>query len=104
MQQRPEILSRARKNICVVTECPQRFHVSSTCFPQPFIARLLPAFSWRPPSWRVRRRPRPTPTLYRVFLTDGSTLVSYGEFARVADLVVLSLPLGGTPAAPRLQL
>ena len=43
-------------------------------------------------------------TLYRVFLTDGSTLVSYGEFARVADLVVLSLPLGGTPAAPRLQL
>ena len=34
----------------------------------------------------------------------ASTLVSYGEFARVADRVVLSLPLGGTPAAPRLQL
>ncbi len=43
-------------------------------------------------------------TLFRVFLTDGSTLVSYGEYARVADRVVLSLPLGGTPAAPRLQL
>jgi hypothetical protein len=43
-------------------------------------------------------------TLFRVFLTDGSTLVSYGEFARVADRVVLSLPLGGTSAAPRLQL
>jgi hypothetical protein len=43
-------------------------------------------------------------TLFRVFLSDGSTLVSYGEFARVADRVVLSLPLGGTPAAPQLQL
>ena len=43
-------------------------------------------------------------TLFRVFLTDGSTLVSYGEYARVADKVVLSLPLGGTPVAPRLQL
>jgi hypothetical protein len=43
-------------------------------------------------------------TLFRVFLNDGSTLVSYGEFARVADRVVLSLPLGGTPAAPKLQL
>jgi hypothetical protein len=43
-------------------------------------------------------------TLFRVFLTDGSTLVSYGEYARVADRVVLSMPLGGTPAAPRLQL
>ena len=35
---------------------------------------------------------------------DGKTLVSYGEYARVADRVVLSLPLGGTPVAPRLQL
>jgi len=43
-------------------------------------------------------------TLYRVFLRDGSTLVSYGEFARVGDRVVVSLPLGGTDAAPELQL
>src|SRR5687767_14726267 len=36
--------------------------------------------------------------LYRVFLRDGSTLVSYGEFARVADRVVMSVPVGeGTP-------
>ena len=27
--------------------------------------------------------------LYRIFLRDGSTLVSYGDFARVADRVVL---------------
>ena len=45
-------------------------------------------------------------SLYRVFLNDGSTLLSYGEFARVADRVVVSLPLGDTapPAAPSLHL
>ena len=38
--------------------------------------------------------------LYRVFLRDGSALVSYGEFARVADRVVVSVPIGegATPA------
>src|SRR4029453_7269971 len=29
--------------------------------------------------------------LYRIFLRDGSTLVSYGEFARVGDQVVFSI-------------
>ena len=43
-------------------------------------------------------------SLYRVFLRDGSTLLSYGEFARVADRIVMSLPLGGTAAAPDLHL
>ena len=43
-------------------------------------------------------------TLYRVFLRDGSTIVSYGEFARVGDRVVVTLPLGGSPASPDLQL
>jgi len=43
-------------------------------------------------------------TLYRVFLRDGSTLVSYGEFARVGDRVVVSIPLGGSDEAPELQL
>ena len=42
--------------------------------------------------------------LYRVFLKDGSVLVSYGEFASVADHVVLSMPIGGTDAAPVLHL
>ncbi len=37
-------------------------------------------------------------TLFRVFLKDGGTLVSYGEIARVADRVVFSMPLGtGNP-------
>ena len=34
--------------------------------------------------------------LYRIFLKDGGVLVSYGEFANVADKVVLWLAIGGT--------
>jgi hypothetical protein len=41
--------------------------------------------------------------LYRVFLQDGGVLVSYGEFARVSDRVVLSIPIGGTEASPVLH-
>src|SRR6185503_12313519 len=33
-------------------------------------------------------------SLYRVFLRDGSTVLSFGEFARVADRIVVSLPVG----------
>jgi hypothetical protein len=39
-------------------------------------------------------------TLFRVFLTDGSSLVSYGEFARVEDRVVFSMPTSATPNPP----
>ena len=46
----------------------------------------------------------PEATLFRVFLTDGTTLVSYGEYARVADRVVISLPISGAEAPPRLQM
>jgi hypothetical protein len=42
--------------------------------------------------------------LYRLFLMDGTTLISYGEFARVADRVVFSIPLGDTTESPSLQL
>src|SRR5438876_5644418 len=53
----------------------------------------------------VSAQPAPADgTLYRVFLRDGSTLLSYGEFARVADKIVMSIPLGSTPAGPDLQL
>lgn len=45
----------------------------------------------------------PSAVLYRVFLKDGGVLVSYGEFARVADRVVLSIPIGGTDASPVLH-
>ena len=42
--------------------------------------------------------------LYRLFLRDGTSIVSYGEFARVADRVVLSIPVGDPAATPTLQL
>ena len=42
-------------------------------------------------------------TVLRVFLRDGTSLVSYGEFARVADRVVFSLPTSALPN-PSLQL
>ncbi len=35
-------------------------------------------------------------TTFRVFLTDGTSLVSYGEFARVGDRVVFSMPTVAT--------
>ena len=43
-------------------------------------------------------------SLFRIFLKDGSTVVSYGEFARVGDEVVLSMPLGADLKKPTLQL
>ena len=39
-------------------------------------------------------------TLLRVFLTDGTSLVSYGEPARVNDRVVFSMPTTSTPNPP----
>jgi hypothetical protein len=42
--------------------------------------------------------------LLRVYLADGSAIVSYGEYARVGERVVFSMPLGGEPESPGLQL
>jgi hypothetical protein len=42
--------------------------------------------------------------LYRLFLNDGTTLVSYGEFSRVGDRVVFSIPVGQAAESPDLQL
>jgi hypothetical protein len=42
--------------------------------------------------------------LYRLFLVDGTALVSYGEFSRVADRVVFSIPVGLAAESPELQL
>jgi hypothetical protein len=39
-----------------------------------------------------------------LFLMDGTTLISYGEFSKVADRVVFSIPLGATDGAPALEL
>ncbi len=48
-----------------------------------------------------------TAELYRIFLTNPGpqdSLVSYGEFARLGDQVVFSLPIGDLNAEPTLQL
>jgi hypothetical protein len=42
-------------------------------------------------------------TLLRLFLTDGTPLVSFGEFATVEDRVIFSMPVGGTAEEPRLH-
>lgn len=43
-------------------------------------------------------------TLFRLYLLDGSVLTSYGEFARVNDSVVFSMPVGGRAEEPRIQI
>src|SRR5688572_15922697 len=42
-------------------------------------------------------------TLFRLYMLDDSVLTSYGEFARVDDSVVFSMPVGGKPEEPRIQ-
>jgi hypothetical protein len=42
--------------------------------------------------------------LLRVFLRNGTALVSYGDFARVGDRVVFSMPTSASLTAPELQL
>jgi len=44
------------------------------------------------------------PTLFRIFLTDGSDVLSYGEYARVGDDVIFSMAVGQAGDEPRLQL
>ena len=87
-----------------MSECPQAFHRSSTCFPQAgFAALFCVCFLLLEPG-ALLAQPAADDTLYRVFLRDGSTLLSYGEFARVADRIVMSVPLGNSTAGPDLHL
>jgi hypothetical protein len=46
----------------------------------------------------------PDTTLFRIFLHDGTPLVSYGEFARVGDRVIFSMPTRSDTSAPDLRL
>jgi hypothetical protein len=75
-------------------------HVSSTRFPHlVFAALLLLVLSPVP----ARAAQEPATRLFRIFLTDGTNLVSYGEFARVAGRVVFSVPIGEVARDPRLE-
>src|SRR5512139_236040 len=43
-------------------------------------------------------------SLFRIILRDGTAVASYGEYARVGDRVVFSMPLGELGENPTLQL
>jgi hypothetical protein len=65
-------------------------------------SRLIAAtivFLWVPPSLHAAQ----DATLFRVFFVDGTSVVSYGELARVDDQVIFSLPAGGATGDPRLH-
>jgi len=64
--------------------------------PKLFIALVF--WAWAAPGFAA-----PDATLFRLFLRDGGTLVSYGEYTRVDDRVVFSMPVGGPADDPRLQ-
>jgi hypothetical protein len=82
------------------TAFPPNIHMISTgALRRAAIALLFTIFSVRfAPAQPPVAAPAPVvaasdPTLLRVFLKDGSSLVSYGEFSRVGDHVVISLPI-----------
>src|SRR5512136_2702637 len=43
-------------------------------------------------------------SLFRIILRDGTAVASYGEYARVGDRIVFSMPLGEVGQSPTLQL
>ena len=64
-------------------------------------AALLLVGLWSLP---VRAQDAPNPVLFRVFLTDGRTLTSFGEIARLEDRVVFSMPTRIRPEPGDFQL
>ena len=43
------------------------------------------------------------PLMLRLFLNEGGTMVSFGEFTRTPDLVVFAMPVGGPMSEPNLR-
>jgi hypothetical protein len=78
-------------------------HASSTGFPHRFFATFLVVLFGCVPASVATAADAPTAPIFRVFLKDGGTLVSYGEFARVSDRVVIPVPLGDVAGEPRLH-
>ncbi len=65
------------------------------------LCAVLAAICAALPGWA---QPSPPPPLYRIVLTDGSTVDAYGEWVRVGDRVVFSLPLDLQRDPPLLHL
>lgn len=75
-------------------------HRSSTRFPQTFAFAILAALATLAGGLQAQAK---APLLFRVFLNDGGSLVSYGEFARVGGGVMVPVPLGDVTASPQLH-
>src|SRR5262249_13837621 len=103
-----------RRKIFLVSVRPQEIHDPSTGFPQ---LTTLPRRTTLETSMRrrtlmvailsialfaplERASGEDDATLLRVFLRDGTSLVSYGEPARVGSRVVFSMPTTATPNPP----
>jgi hypothetical protein len=82
------------------TSFPLFIHMFSTAAVRAVFVSLIVAVC----SWPAHAQPAANATLFRIFLQDGTTLVSYGDYARVADRVVLSVPLNGSASPPTIQL
>lgn len=75
-------------------------HLSSTRFPQAFVVALFVALAVLAD---VLGAQATGPLLFRIFLKDGGSLVSYGEFARVGGRLLIPVPVGDVSADPKLQ-
>jgi hypothetical protein len=75
-------------------------HASSTRFPQALVFAVLLILCGLAVGLRAIA---PDALLFRIFLSDGGTLVSYGEFARVGGRVIFSVPVGNPADEPRIQ-
>jgi hypothetical protein len=75
-------------------------HRSSTRFPQTFAFAVFLVIAALPTALQAQAKEA---LLFRIFLKDGGTLVSYGEFARVAGRVLIPVPLGDVSGDPQLQ-
>jgi hypothetical protein len=106
------------KNI-FVSLAPQEMHHPSTAFRQPGFTLDSPGWATYPERHMqvvvvfaaVMAIAAPafadSATLFRVFLNDGTAVVSYGEYARVGDRLIFSMPIGaieaGSPIEPALH-
>jgi hypothetical protein len=120
--ERQEIGRNLRQEISSVSGSPQFLHGSSTLFPQApdqplatsvarstirrhsilmFVSKscLLACIVW---CLATTAHAAEDTTFFRLFLKDGSSVVSLGEFARLNDRVILSMPVGG--AAEQLRI
>ena len=70
---------------------------------RPMIARLRPLAALVIWACAVSAEAASDATLFRLFLKDGGMMVSYGEYTRVDDRVIFSMPVGGSQDEPRLQ-